>query len=82
MRPIIHKGRLVFISFRYKKVTLVFKDSYQILPSSLKNLAYSFKVTNKSNFPHLFINDNNLNYIFFPLSSLHLLIIIIIFFFG
>ena len=28
VRPIIHKGRLVFISFRYKKVTLVFKDSY------------------------------------------------------
>lgn len=64
VKPIIHKGRLVSITFRYKKETIIFKDSLQILNSSLRKLAISFKVINKSHFPHLFINDNtSLNYI-------------------
>lgn len=41
-----------------------FRDSYNLLPSSLNKLAISFGVSKKGIFPYKFINENNdLNYI-------------------
>jgi len=67
--PIIHKGRIVTVSLTYpsknksKFYTIYFRDSYQLLLSSLKKLALNFAVkTLKGLFPHRFINENNLNY--------------------
>ena len=41
-----------------------FRDSYNLLPSSLRKLAKSFGVSDKGIFPYAFINENNdINYI-------------------
>lgn len=68
--PIIHKGRIVTVSLTYSNktdsrcYTIHFRDSYQILMSSLSKLAINFKVqTLKGIFPHRFVNYSNLNYI-------------------
>jgi hypothetical protein len=43
---------------------ITFKDSQQMLIGSLRNLGKCFGVkTQKSIFPYLFVNENNLNYI-------------------
>jgi len=67
--PIIHKGRIVTVSLTYpsknnsKFYTIYFRDSYQLLLSSLKKLAINFGVkTLKGVFPHRFINENNFDY--------------------
>ena len=48
-----------------KTVKSFFRDSYLLLPSSLRKLAKSFNVINKSYFPFKFVNnsDNILNYV-------------------
>jgi len=68
--PIIHKGRIVTVSLTYpnknksKFYTIHFRDSYQLLLSSLKKLAINFGVkTKKGIFPHRFVNESNFNYI-------------------
>jgi len=68
--PIIHKGRIVTVSLTFsnqkdsRSYTIHFRDSYQLLLSSLSKLAINFKVnTLKGIFPHRFVNYNNLNYI-------------------
>jgi len=68
--PIIHKGRIVTVSLTYSNkkdsrfYTIHFRDSYQLLMSSLSKLAINFKVqTLKGIFPHRFVKYNNLNYI-------------------
>jgi len=68
--PIIHKGRIVTVSLTYsnkkdsRSYTIHFRDSYQLLMSSLSKLAINFKVkTLKGIFPHRFVNNSNLNYI-------------------
>jgi len=68
--PIIHKGRIVTVSLTYsnktdsRSYTIHFRDSYQLLLSSLGKLAINFKVqTLKGIFPHRFVNYSNLNYI-------------------
>lgn len=45
--------------------TITFRDSLLFLPSSLRKLAKSFSVQNKSIFPYAFVNDNkiDLNYV-------------------
>jgi DNA polymerase type B, organellar and viral len=67
VKPIIHNQRIISIILNYGKnyeYKINFKDSYLILLSSLRNLCKSFKVNSpKSIFPHLFVNENNLNYI-------------------
>nr|YP_010991015.1 DNA polymerase [Pappia fissilis]WOX61288.1 DNA polymerase [Pappia fissilis] len=65
IKIIRHKGRLISISLKYKNYVIHFKDSYQILPSSLRKLAKSFGVEQKSIFPYSFVNQENisLNYI-------------------
>jgi len=68
---IINNGKLISIEFKYKKkhwknyIVLSFRDSYQILPASLKKLAKSFDVTTqKSIFPYNFVNNPNLNLLY------------------
>ena len=66
MIPTIHNGRIISIKINYKKYVFHFKDSYQLLPQSLRKLGISFDVlTQKSIFPYEFVNNNdiNLNYI-------------------
>lgn len=66
VKPIIHNGKLICIKLRvkiegHKSKTIVFKDSYLILPTSLRDLGSSFKVeVSKSYFPYL-LNDINYN---------------------
>jgi len=42
--PIIHKGRIISVKFNYNEYNIVFKDSYLLLPSSLRKLGNSFKI--------------------------------------
>lgn len=67
VHPIIHNGRIICINLNYgpdNKYQIQFRDSYLILLASLMKLCKSFKVDIvKSIFPHLFVNENNLDYI-------------------
>lgn len=64
VNPIIHKGKFISIQFKYKDYTIEFRDSYLLLPSSLRKLGQSFSVDRtKGYFPHLFVNnDQSLDY--------------------
>jgi hypothetical protein len=65
--PIIHNGKIISINLNFgdsNKYKLQFKDSYLLLLNSLSSLTKAFNVeSKKSIFPHLFVNENNLNYI-------------------
>jgi hypothetical protein len=67
INPVIHNGKIISINAIYGKnneYQVQFKDSMNLLPSSLLKLGKAFGVsTVKSIFPFLFINKNNLNYI-------------------
>jgi hypothetical protein len=67
VQPVIHNGRIISLGINYGKnneYNIQFKDSYLILLNSLNKLCKAFSVSNpKSLFPHLFVNENNLNYI-------------------
>src|ERR1700751_977642 len=66
VEPMIHRGRIISIKIHYGKdnqYQVQFRDSYLILLSSLEKLGRNFGVVNKkSKFPHLFVNESNLNY--------------------
>jgi len=67
VHPIIHNKRIISINLNYgpdNKYQIQFRDSYLILLSSLMKLCNSFKIKNsKTIFPHLFVNENNLDYV-------------------
>ena len=72
IQPVIRDNRIVDLRFSYnikndKKTFyfLFFRDSYLLLPSSLRDLAKSFNVEDKSIFPYDFINNPEitLNYV-------------------
>lgn len=50
------------IRFNNKNLTIKFRDSFLLLPESLKKLGETFKVESKGVFPVFFPNDNSLNY--------------------
>jgi len=51
--PIIHKGKILSLKFAYNNYNIIFKDSYLLLPSSLRKLCKSFKVKSaKGIFPY------------------------------
>jgi len=57
--PIIHKGRIISLNFNYNDINITFKDSYLLLPSSLRKLGKSFNVeTLKGIFPYGLSNIN------------------------
>nr|AWX52937.1 hypothetical protein [Lactarius sp. (in: basidiomycete fungi)] len=66
VQPIIHNGRIISINLNFGKdleYRLQFKDSFLLLLASLSKLTKGFGVvTQKSIFPYLFVNENNLNY--------------------
>jgi len=56
---IIHKGRIISVKFNYNDINITFKDSYLLLPSSLRKLGNSFKVEIlKGIFPYGLSNIN------------------------
>lgn len=66
----INKGRIISLTLSYNKkdknksYSLHFKDSIQLLLTSLRKLAKTFMVdTQKGNFPHTFVTKDNLQYI-------------------
>jgi DNA polymerase type B, organellar and viral len=67
IKPIIRDGRIIDLNLQFNnnKSSIYFRDSYLLLPASLKKLAINFKVQQKGLFPHLFVNnsDIDLNYI-------------------
>lgn len=56
------KEDLINVKFSFGKNTLNFRDSYLLLPSSLRNLAISFSDGYKTIFPYKFVNIAHLNY--------------------
>jgi len=44
-----------------KEGKIIFRDSYLLLPSSLRKLAKSFNVEDKTFFPFKFVNNTNVN---------------------
>jgi len=51
--PIIHKGRIINLKFNYNNYSITFKDSYLLLPSSLRKLCKSFSIESpKGIFPY------------------------------
>jgi len=68
IKPIMREGRIIDLKFLFEfnntKFNLFFRDSYLLLPSSLRKLAINFNVENKGVFPYAFVNDINipLNY--------------------
>jgi len=57
--PIIHKGKIISLNFTYNNYNIVFKDSYLLLPSSLRKLGKSFNVESlKGIFPYGFSDIN------------------------
>lgn len=65
VRPIIREGRIINIAVDFgvskysnTKYTLHFRDSYLLLPASLKDLAINFNVgSNKGIYPYSFVNN-------------------------
>lgn len=66
IKPIIRDGRIIDLRFIFdtNKYSIYFRDSYLLLPSSLKKLAKNFNVEDKGVFPYSFVNDESikLNY--------------------
>ena len=64
LKPIIRDGRIIDLSFEFgegkTKYKLYFRDSYLLLPASLRRLAKNFKVENKGFFPFKFVNNKNI----------------------
>ena len=70
IEPLLKEGKILNINFRFKinenkDGLLKFRDSYLLLPNSLRELTQSFNVEDKSIFPYNFVNDSNvdLNYV-------------------
>jgi len=67
IKPVIHNGKIISLTINFGKnggYQVEFKDSLLLLLGSLDSLSKSFKVENKKIiFPHLFVNENKLNYI-------------------
>ena len=57
--PVIHNNKIISLRFTYQNYTITFKDSYLLLPASLRKLGKAFNVeTHKSIFPYLLPDIN------------------------
>lgn len=66
VKPIIRDSKIIDLKFYFNNnYFLSFRDSYHLLPSSLKDLAIQFKGLNKGLYPYKFVNSKevDLNYI-------------------
>ena len=71
--PVLRDGSFISIKIKFDKYSISFRDSYLLLPISLRELSSQFKVEHpKTIFPHNFLNDkfnpnlksqNDLNYV-------------------
>src|SRR4029077_15478276 len=63
IEPIIHKGRIISLEFINKNNSYIlnFKDSYLMLPSSLRNLCKSFDIENHKGIFPFKLNDIKYN---------------------
>ena len=65
IKPIIRDGRIIDLKFSFyfngTNFNLFFRDSYLLLPSSLRKLAINFNVENKGIFPYSFVNLDNIS---------------------
>jgi hypothetical protein len=59
LKPNRRDGKLINVQFKFGDYSLYFRDSYLILPSSLRKLAIAFNVESKGYFPHEFLNSPN-----------------------
>ena len=61
IKPIIRDGRIIDLKFPFSinnnNFNIFFRDSFLLLPGSLKKLAINFNVDNKELFPYLFVNN-------------------------
>jgi hypothetical protein len=61
---VIHHEKIISVQTSFKGYVFHFRDSQQLLISSLSKLGKSFNVDiQKSIFPYDFVNENNLDYI-------------------
>lgn len=64
IKPVIRDGRIIDLKFPFsinnKNFNIFFRDSFLLLPDSLKKLAKNFNVDNKDLFPYLFVNNPNI----------------------
>jgi DNA polymerase type B, organellar and viral len=65
--PIIRDNCIIDFKFKFqysnnKFITLYFRDSYLLIPSSLSNLSRVFKVLKKDIFPYKFLKLENIHY--------------------
>ena len=62
IQPVLRDGNYIDLILKFAgKYKLYFRDSYLILPSSLRSLAKNFNVENKGLFPYRFINNENIS---------------------
>jgi len=60
IKPIIRDNRIIDLNL-IQNCILYFRDSYLMLPSSLRKLAIQFNVDNKGIFPYNFFNNPNIS---------------------
>lgn len=62
VQPILRDGRFINLSLKFAgKYNLHFRDSFLILPDSLRNLALNFNVKSKGIFPYRFLNNKEIS---------------------
>jgi hypothetical protein len=61
--PIINNGNFINLKLNFDKYNFYFRDSYLLLPLSLRDLAKAFNVEAKGHFPFKFVNENTLDYV-------------------
>jgi len=61
VKPLVKDGKFIDVSIKYKDYNFRIRDSFLLLPSSLRSLAKSFNVTNKSHFPFEFVNNEDIS---------------------
>lgn len=62
IQPVLRDGNYIDLILKFAgKYKLYFRDSYLILPSSLRSLAKNFNVENKGLFPYRFIKNENIS---------------------
>jgi hypothetical protein len=60
---VIHENKFYELSIKYKGFIFNLRDSYLLLPSSLRDLVKGYDIgLNKYYFPHDFVNRSTLNY--------------------
>jgi len=70
LKPIVKDGRFINFPFKFRSekggkiYTIYFRDSYLLLPSSLRKLALSFYTELKGIYPYKFVDNNNLSLIY------------------